>query len=101
MKKQFKLQLFDNAPKCAQAVILTAAKSNGSISPSSLQELAEYGKAYNEKADFVPTQFEIVGENKLHIDSLISDKWECVAIIEEVEVFEIIHVSNDLVDTIF
>jgi len=95
-KKLFRLSLFDNAPKCAQAVLLMAAKSNGCVIPKfamSLQELAEYGKAYNKKSDFVPTQFEVIGENKLHIDSLIDGNWECVAIIEQIEVFEM---SDDL-----
>ena len=102
-KTKFNVQLFDNAPKCAQAVILEAAKSNGSDFPFSLNELAAFGSAYNHKTSdsFVETQFELIGDNKLHIDSLVNGIWENVAIIELVEVWETEQPSEDDLNGLF
>jgi hypothetical protein len=97
MKKTtiYRVQLFNNAPKCAEAVILAAAKNNSGDYPYTLKELATYGMAYNDHSEVVSSQFEIIGENKLHIDSLIKGIWQCVAIIEEVEILETYQSNND------
>lgn len=94
-KKQFRVQLFENSSKTAQAVILAAAQSNSGYKPVSISELAEYGRAYSQKADLLNNQCEVIGENTLHIDAPVNGNYETVAIVEQVEVFEPVRDYDD------
>lgn len=89
-KNYYRLQLFGDAPQAAKAVVLKAAQCNAGVEIYDLQGLAAYGNGYNQKlaAGYEETQFEIIGENLLHIDCKLNGSYETVAIIEEIEIWE-------------
>lgn len=96
MKKQFRLSLFAHANLAAETIVLNAARSNSGYIPLTLQQLVDIGK---QVAILTPdhhkgTSFEVVGENTLHIDTLVNGNYETVCIIEEIKVFEV-YAKND------
>ena len=90
-KKLFRMSLFDNGTEAAKEVILKAAQCNAGVAGYDLRGLASFGEAYNRQlvGEWVETQFEMIGENLLHIDCKSNGSYETVAIIEEIEVWEV------------
>jgi len=97
MKKQFKVQLFSYENYQAEQVVLMAARNNaglGSVDIKGLKSIGEGLRKQFPELAMQPTNFELI-DNKLCIDALYVDGWKEVAIIEEVEVFEMPAI-NDL-----
>ena len=96
-KKLFRIKLFANAKNAAEAVVLIAAKVNAGASKATLKDLKSLGEGLCQTSPEInpPTTFEMLDENTLCIDTKINGAYEPAAIIEEVEIWEIVEPKEE------
>lgn len=101
-KKQFKLSLFNTSIEVVNSLIIGAAAHNGGMAETTLKNLKAMGEGLQQQFKSpIEMSFELVGENQLCIDAKINDIWQPIAVIEMVEVFEIVNVPEENENAIF
>lgn len=90
-KSTFRVKLMEGSTSLCDTLVVLAAKSNGGEKKLSLEQLKTVADAEVIKYPHpnIDTQVELIGENLLHIDRKIGDDFVTVAIIEQIEVFEV------------
>lgn len=93
-KTKFHVQLFEGANKTAEDIALEAARYNAADKGLTIPFLHAFGLTIKTLSNDEKTSVELVGENTLHVDTKINDKWETVCIVEEIEVFELVRAED-------
>ncbi len=91
MKRTYYAALYPGYTDLCRQLVWLACANNGGNKEQTIQDLANIVKAEctlypSLNADINP---EIIGDDTLHIDRKIGDKWETVCIIEMRETFEL------------
>lgn len=92
MKKTiYRVELREDAPSICETLITMAAKSNGGKTLS-LEQLKGIGESHKILYTSLTgeTNFEIVAETSLHVDTKVGGEWKTVCILEQVEIFELV-----------
>jgi len=97
MNTKFNIQLFNGITSAGEAVILAAAKCNGGQAKLNLEQLKSLGDGL--KLPDEKTTFEIIGDDRLHIDTKVNGSYETVGIIELVEVYDLEETGTILSET--
>ena len=90
-KTTFRVKLFEGSTSLCNDLVLLAAKSNGSNQKLSLNDLKTVAKGQQLQYPTLnrDTTVEQIGEHLLHIDIKDGEDYKTIAVIEEIEVFEI------------
>jgi hypothetical protein len=95
-KTTYRVTMYPNANVLCNTLAILAVKSNGLEKPTELRKILSVAESEilqypSTNGNITP---ELIGENTLHIDRKIGDKYETVLIIEQVEIFELADNEN-------
>jgi hypothetical protein len=95
-KTTYRVTMYPNAGSICNTLALLAVKSNGLENPTELRKIFSVAEAeiLLYPSINVDTTPELIGENTLHLDKKVGDKYETVLIIEQVEIFELAENDN-------
>lgn len=90
-KTNYRINLFEGSTTLCDTVVLLAAKSNGNVEKTTLEQLK--GVVESESLLYPTanrnTKAEIIGERLLQIDTKIGEEYKTVCTIEMVEIFDL------------
>ena len=90
-KTMYRISLLPNHNLLCQELAIEAARSNGGSELISIPYLENY---FNHETKKYPVSnmdmtFEVIGDNLIHVDRKVGDKYETVLIIEQVDIMEV------------